>query len=85
MKLQAKRNGRAFAEIQMGLEIVIQSELSQTEKNKYCIISLTKVESGIQKTGTDELVCKSEIETQMQRKHYECQGGEEDELGDWDN
>ena len=62
-----------------------QSEVSQTEKNKYCIISLTKVESGIQKTGTDELVCKSEIETQMQRKHYECQGGEEDELGDWDN
>ena len=62
-----------------------QSEVSQTEKNKYCIIPLTKVESGIQKTGTDELVCKSETETQMQRKHDECQGWEEDELGDWDN
>ena len=29
-----------FAETWMDLEIVIQSEVSQKEKNKYCIISL---------------------------------------------
>ena len=29
-----------FAEMWMDLEIVIQSEVSQKEKNRYCIISL---------------------------------------------
>ena len=29
-----------FAEMWMDLETVIQSEVSQKEKNKYCIISL---------------------------------------------
>ena len=29
-----------FADTWMGLETVIQSEVSQKEKNKYCIISL---------------------------------------------
>ena len=28
-----------FAEVWLELEIVIQSEVSQTEKNKYCIVS----------------------------------------------
>ena len=48
----------------MDLESVIQSEVSQKEKNKYRI--LTHI-GGIQKNGTDEPVCKAEIETQMQR------------------
>ena len=46
----------------MDLEMVIQSEVSQKEKNKYHI--LTHI-CGIQKNGTDELVCKAEIETKM--------------------
>ena len=53
-----------FAMPWMDLETVIQSEVNQKEKDKYHIISLTY---GIQKNGTDELICKVEIETQMQR------------------
>ena len=45
MKLQGKRHGRTFAEIQLDPEIVIQSELSQTEKNEYHIIYCLCVES----------------------------------------
>ena len=51
-----------FEETWIDLETVIQSEVSQKEKNKYHIISLT---CGIWKHGTDELICKAEIETQM--------------------
>ena len=46
----------------MNIEPIIQSEVSQKEKNKYCIISLR---CGFQKTGTDELIHKVEIETQV--------------------
>ena len=52
----------SFVETWMDLEMVIQSEVSQKEKNKYHI--LTHI-CGIQKNGTDELVSKAEIETQM--------------------
>ena len=51
----------SFVEMWMDLESVIQSEISQKEKNKYHIISLIH---GIQKNDTDELICKTEIETQ---------------------
>ena len=51
-----------FVEMWMNLETVIQSEVSQKEKNKYRI--LTHV-CGTWKNGTDELVCRAEIETQM--------------------
>ena len=66
----------------MDLKTVIQSEVSQKEKNKYCIISLI---CGIQKNDTDELICKTEIETQMQRTNIQIPSGEGgwDELGDW--
>ena len=53
----------------MNLETVIQSEVSQKEKNKYRM--LTHI-CGTQKNGTDEPVCRAEIETQMQRAN---QGG----------
>ena len=43
---------------------VIQSEVSQKEKNKYRI--LTHI-CGIQKNGIDDLICKTEIETKTQR------------------
>ena len=62
-----------FAEMWMDLEIVIHSEVSQKEKNKYHIILLT---CGIQKNGTDELICKAEIESQMQRTNLWLPSGE---------
>ena len=45
----------------MNLEPIIQSEVSQKEKNKYCI--LTHI-YGIQKDGTDETICRAAMETQ---------------------
>ena len=48
----------------MDLETVIQGEVSQKEKNKYHILTYI---CGIQKNGTDEPICKAEIETQTQR------------------
>ena len=51
-----------FLETWMDLETVIQTEVSQKEKNKHCIILLI-IE--IQKNGTDELICKAEIEIQI--------------------
>ena len=52
----------SFVETWIDLETVIQSEISQKEKNKYCI--LTHI-CGTYKNGTDEMVCRAEIETQM--------------------
>ena len=58
-----KRNEiESFVETWMDLETVIQSEISQKEKNKCRILSHR---CGIQKNGTDEPVCRAEIETQM--------------------
>ena len=51
----------SFAEMWMDLETVIQSEVSQKEKNKYCILMHI---CGIQKDGIDDLICKAEIETE---------------------
>ena len=60
-----KRNEiKSFVEMWMDLEIVIQNGVSQKEKNRYCIISII---CGIQKNGTDELICKAKIEAQVQR------------------
>ena len=63
-----------FAEMWIDLKTIIQSEVSQKEKNKYRIILLI---CHIQKNGTDELICKAEIETQTQRKDLWIPGGEE--------
>ena len=68
----------------MDLETIMQSEVSQKEKNKYHILMHT---CGIQKNGTDEPVCKAEIETQMQRTNVWTPRGAKrgwDEWGDWD-
>ena len=60
-----KRNETVpFAETWVDLETVIHNEVNQKEKNEYC--ALTHI-YGIQYNGTDELVCKAEIESQMQR------------------
>ena len=45
----------------MDLETVVQSEVSQKEENKYCMLRRT---CGIWKGGIDDLICKAEIETQ---------------------
>ena len=74
----------SFVKTWMDLETVMQSEVSQKEKNKYRI--LTHI-CGTQKNGTDELVCRAEIKTQMQRTNVQLPRGERgwcDELGDWD-
>ena len=46
----------------MDLESVIQSEVSQKERNKYRM--LTHIYGISKKNGTDKLVCRAEIETQ---------------------
>ena len=46
----------------MDLEPVIQSEISQKEKNEYCIL---KYICGILKAGTEKPICKAAIETHM--------------------
>ena len=45
----------------MDVESLIQSEVSQKEKNKYRILMHI---CGIQKNGTDEPICRAGIETQ---------------------
>ncbi|MCU5907669.1 hypothetical protein H3U63_18770 [Clostridioides difficile] len=45
----------------MGLETLIQSEVSQKAKDKYCIL---KHIYGIQENGTDEPICREGTETQ---------------------
>ena len=52
----------------MKLEPVIQSEVSQKEKNIYSILTHTY---GIQKNGTDESICRAGIEVQRQRMDTE--------------
>ena len=52
----------SFVERWMDLESVIQSEVSQKEKNKYYVLICT---CGIKKIEIDDLIHKAEIETQM--------------------
>ena len=52
----------SFVATRMDLKIVILSEVSQTEKNKYRMISLI---CGIYNNGTNELIYKTEIELQI--------------------
>ena len=68
----------------MDLETTIPSEVSRKEKNKYYTLMHIY---GIQKNDTDDLIWKTEIETQLQRTNIRVPGGDGkgwDELGDWD-
>ena len=47
----------------MNLEAIIQSEVSQKEKDKYIIMHIY----GIQKNGTEELICRAAMEKQTFR------------------
>ena len=55
----------SFAATWMDLEIIIISEVSQTERNKYHTILLIY---GVQKTNdTNKLICKNETDTHTQK------------------
>ena len=68
----------------MDLEIAMLSEVGQKEKDKYRTLTHR---CGIQETGRDEPICKTEIEIKHRHREqlYEHQGGkgEQGELGDW--
>ena len=55
----------------MNSEPIIQSEVSQKEKDKYRILMHTY---GIQKDGTDEFICKAAMKKQTQRTDLWAQG-----------
>ena len=58
-----KRNKTgSFVEKWMDLETVIKSEVTQKEENKYRILMHI---CGVQKNGTDDLICIAKIETKM--------------------
>ena len=60
----------AFESVLMGwmnLEPIIQSEVSQKETNKYCILMHIY---GIQKDGTDESICRAVMVTQHREQTY---------------
>ena len=70
-----------FAATWMDLEITILSDASQTEKDKYHMISLI---CGIQKNDTNELIYKTEIDPQTQKTNLwlpKGKGGKRDKLG----
>ena len=56
-----KKNKRmSFAVTWMNPEIMILSEVNQTQKDKYHMTSL--IYGIIRKTGTNELICKTEVD-----------------------
>jgi len=59
---------------EMNLEAIIQSEVSQKEKNKHRVSTHTY---GIQKDGTAERICRAAVETQTQRTDSWAQQGKE--------
>ena len=57
----------------MNLEPIIQSEVSQREKNKYHILMHRYV---IQKDGTNEPICRATMETDIENRLMDMAGGE---------
>ena len=55
----------------MDLKTVIQSEVSQKEKSKYILMYICR----IQKTGTDEPVCKVDRDTDVEKKLMDTNKG----------
>ena len=51
-----------FAATWMGPEIVILSEVSQTEKEKYCMTSI--ICGSLKRNNTNELIYKAETDSQ---------------------
>ena len=61
----------------MNLELFIQTEGSQKEKDKYHIL---KHIYGIQKDGTDESICKAAMEKQREQTYEHRERGGEGEM-----
>ena len=71
-----------FAAIWMDQEIIILSELSQTEKDKYYVISFTY---GIHYYTTNESMYKTETDSQTQKTNlWSLKRRERDASGVWD-
>ena len=51
----------------MNLETIIQSEVSQKQKDKYHILTHIYI-YGIQKNGTEEFICRSSKKQESSRK-----------------
>ena len=65
----------------MDIDTVIQSEVSQKEKNKY----YTLMHIGrIQKNGIDDLICKAEIGTKTQRTNVQTPRGKREGGMNWE-
>ena len=60
----------------MNLEAIVQSEASQKEKDKYCIIMYVY---RIQKDSTDESICRAAMETDTEHRLLDVVGREEGE------
>ena len=58
----------------MSLEPIIQNEVSQKEKDKYCILTHAY---GIQKNGTEEFLCRAAIEKHVENRLMDMGRGEE--------
>ena len=59
---------------------MIQSEVSQKEKNKYRMLMHIY---GTLKSSTDEPICRAGIATDVENKRVD-KGEGENEVGDWD-
>ena len=69
-----KRNERESFELRwMNLQPVTQSEVIQKGENKYILMDIY----GIQKNGTEELICEAVIEMQIQKMKLWTQLGKE--------
>ena len=66
----------------MNLEPNIQSEVSQTEKYKYCILTHTY---GIYKDGSNDLTCRAAKETEMLKNRLLDSAGEGEGGVIWEN
>ena len=65
-----------FAEKWMDLETVIQSEISQKENDRYHILMYI---CGIYKNVTNDLICETERDTDIEDKYMDTNG--EGEMG----
>ena len=77
MEYYSAINRNAFESVLMrwmNLEPIIQSEVSQKEKDKYCI--LTHI-YGIQKNGTEEFIYREAMEKQTENRIMDMGRGEE--------
>ena len=71
-----KRNEiELFVVTRMDLESVIQSEVSQEEKSKYCMLTHIYMESKKKKNGSEEPRGSTGIKTQMWRMDLRTRGG----------